>query len=102
MRPITAVGRATLPGDRDFYRFADLPETCQTLRKGEKCIDDLRIQVERKLRRAFIERAQERPLHLATHAQLRNSGSKLKSFFKSTYQSGKCFHARPEFIFCFH
>ena len=36
--------------------------------------DGLRIQVERALRRAFIERARECPLHLVTLKQLRNLG----------------------------
>jgi len=65
-----------LPGwsGRDFYSFAYLPETYKTLRKREKYPDYPRIQVERALRRAFIERAQERPLHLATLTQFRNSG----------------------------
>ena len=61
-------------GERNFYLFADLPRTCKTLRKGEKYTADLRIQVERALRRAFIERARECPLHLVTLKQLRNLG----------------------------
>jgi hypothetical protein len=65
-------------GERNFYLFADLPRTRKTLRKGEKYTADLRIQVERALRRAFIERARgdsgpTRPLNLATLTHFRNS-----------------------------
>jgi len=65
-------------GGRDFYLLADLPETRKSLRKGEKYSDDLRIQVERALRRAFIERARgdsgpTRTLNLATLTHFRNS-----------------------------
>ncbi len=65
--------------------------------QGGEYTDDLRIQVERALRGAFMERAREdsgptRTLHLATLRQLRNSGLR-----HLVLKEGKCSSMRSLF-----
>ena len=61
-----------------MFLFSDLPIGCKSLTKETKYANDLPIRVERARetavpRRAFGERARERPLHLTTLLQLRAS-----------------------------